>query len=283
MIPTRTLEFARYIRPGDGYHISRSHIVKSRPFPLHSHDFVELFWLEAGEGIHLVNGESLPVRKGDIVFMRDWDAHSLTSTTAEGMRVANAAFPVSTLNYLRSRYSIPLSDYWDESSPLPATIRVSSMVLAWLSSEADWLAEDGRTLLHIDRFLLTLFAKLKRNRPTAEEEKVPAWLRGPLQAIREPKHFRIGPIILARLAGRTSEHVARVLKETVGLRPTDLVNRARMEHAAQRLIMSDEEILTISEECGFESLGHFYQCFAKYHGNSPRRFRMHQRGVLGLI
>ena len=104
---------------------------------------------------------------------------------------------------------------------------------------------------------------------------MPGWLAAALTRWRgEVKHLEEGTTALARLACRSPEHVARTLREYTGRTPTDCLNEARMNHAAQQLAVTDRKILDIAMECGFDSLGHFYSVFRKAQGCAPRAYRM---------
>ncbi len=47
----------------------------------------------------------------------------------------------------------------------------------------------------------------------------------------------------------------------------------RLSEAARRLIESDEKILAVSLECGFNSLSHFNKLFLRFYGLTPRAYR----------
>jgi AraC family cel operon transcriptional repressor len=85
---------------------------------------------------------------------------------------------------------------------------------------------------------------------------------------------------LARLAGRSPEHVARQLRACAGLRPVDLVTEARIDHATARLALSEMPILDIALECGFDSLSHFYRVFRRKRGETPRAYRLRSQAAI---
>lgn len=278
----RKLEFSHYTRPGEAFHISRSHIVNAKPFPLHEHNYVEVFWLERGDGLHLVNGRTLTLKRGQIVFMRPKDAHAFRTDSPKGMMVVNVAFPTETMESIRNRYVTPHSDPWPSGEALPRTVQATPVELEWLRLQAEGMSQGPRPALKIDHFLLSLLVRLERHAPRGGEGVLPDWLGRALEAIKAPENLGGGTQRLARLAGKSPEHVARILRSAMGITPTQAVNRARMEFASWKLTMSDMEIQDVAMACGFESLGHFYQCFRSHFGQSPRRYRLSQRAVMGL-
>ena len=88
------------------------------------------------------------------------------------------------------------------------------------------------------------------------------------------------PRSLARLSGKSPEHLSRSFRTHLGSTPTDWLNRLRLERAALRLSHTNESILAISLDLGFEHLGYFYRLFKRRYGLAPRAYRQ-RHGVTG--
>ncbi|NQY73918.1 MAG: helix-turn-helix domain-containing protein [Candidatus Margulisbacteria bacterium] len=279
----RKLIFRKYAAPKDAYYICRINIHSDKVFPLHSHDYVEIFWIEEGEGIHHVNGEQILIKRGDLVFMRPEDHHSFRVTTPEPMVLVNISFPELDFTTFRDTYVPDKNQYWYNSSELPEILKLKEHQIRWLEAQADELHKTSRTRLFRDRFLLNLFTELHKGFIKKENFKGPSWLEEALELIKKPEHFCLGTKEFAKLSYRSPEHVARVVKSVLGKRPTEIVNKARMEHAAHSLTMSKKEILDIVSDCGFQSIGHFYQCFHKEFKMSPRKYRIQKQSIVGTL
>lgn len=81
---------------------------------------------------------------------------------------------------------------------------------------------------------------------------------------------------LAALAAHTSYHsvyLSRYFKQYTGLTFTDHVNRYRINEAAYILKNSQQKILDIAYECGFDSLRSFNRNFKKVMGMPPNEYR----------
>jgi AraC family cel operon transcriptional repressor len=111
---------------------------------------------------------------------------------------------------------------------------------------------------------------------------MPDWLADALPQFGKPEHFAEGTAALARLAGRSPEHVAREVRRWTGKTPTDLLNEARLVWAARRLAAGDARIVNLAIDCGFESLGHFYVLFKKRFGLTPHKYRMDSAKITGV-
>lgn len=81
---------------------------------------------------------------------------------------------------------------------------------------------------------------------------------------------------LKALAASTSYHsvyLSRYFKQYTGLTFTDHVNRYRINEAAYILKNSQQKILDIAYECGFDSLRSFNRNFKKIMGMTPNEYR----------
>ncbi len=105
-------------------------------------------------------------------------------------------------------------------------------------------------------------------------KSLPAWLREAIEVFSDPRHLPGGTARLAHLAGRSPEHINRVVRAAQGRTATDLINVVRMRWAAAALRMSNRAIGDIAAECGLPHLGHFYETFKQHFRVTPRRYRV---------
>ncbi|WP_299474291.1 AraC family transcriptional regulator [uncultured Roseibium sp.] len=83
---------------------------------------------------------------------------------------------------------------------------------------------------------------------------------------------------LARHTGVSENYISQVLNEEVGQNFFDFVNGYRIEAAKTRLSESDETILAIALEAGFNSRSSFYTAFKKVTGQTPTAYRKAETG-----
>lgn len=249
-------------------------------FPVHRHDFPEVFWVAQGCGTHLVNGKERPLAPGVLVTIRPADAHGFRSDD-RGTLVRNIAIRPNVLAHVKRRYFLQDDLFWGGSAGrVPPHRGLDTDQLRLLQTLFDELSHGPWDVFATERFLLNLFHALLsapqiRGAPGTAEPELPGWLASALARWRDDvKSFEEGTAALARLACRSPEHVARTLREYTGKTPTDCLNEARISHAARQLAITDRKILDIAMECGFDSLGHFYSIFHKAQGCAPRAYRM---------
>lgn len=78
---------------------------------------------------------------------------------------------------------------------------------------------------------------------------------------------------LARTAGYSPAHFARVFKEIIGIGPQAYVIRARIDRAKQLLVESSLSISQIADVLGYENLYFFSRQFKSKTGSTPRQYR----------
>ncbi len=243
-----------------------------RPEP-HRHDFHELFWVERGAGIHFLNGAALPLKPGDLFLVRAPDAHGFAAAPGEALEFVNVTLRAPVWDRVRAAHFRGRRVLFSAPADVPLGHRLAPERIARL----DMLSADLRAghwdRLAVESFLLGVLSMLAPRPMAPAGVPVPDWLRRAGERLAEHPNFCAGPGALARLAGRSPEHVARSCRRFLGKRPSDLVNEARLRHAAQLLAETDMPIIEIAMDCGLENLGHFYALCRRGLGAAPGVWR----------
>lgn len=244
----------------------------------HDHEFFEVFWIEQGEALHLLGLES-PLKEtfptGTLVFVRPQDVHAFATPPGTDFTLVNVVFSTEVIQRAHARYGPCLSAWpWDQSLSAPLRMQLSRSGLETLSACADAMIKK-KDSLSVD----TLLLKILQQMVPAEQDSTPYWLQQALTAFTNVEHLALGVNGLARLANRSPQHLNRTVKEHYGITTTALVNVKRLEHASRRLVNSDEPIVAIALECGFESLTYFYALFQRKFGETPHKYRTRHRSA----
>jgi len=271
-----------YMKRG-GYHHGQSRHSPALPKEPHCHDFHELFWIEDGSGWHWINSEKRLLEPGTVILIRAPDGHTFSVDPGGTMLMTNIAFGRATWNYLRRRYFDARPDYFRKSHISEREIALPAGEFADVRRLGRELSAQPRERFPIERFLLNLVGILESVRPSATAQPAPDWLAKACREIQDRRNFERGTLAFAELAGKSPEHVAREVRRHFGKTPTDLVNEARLAYAASRLATTNERIIDIALDCGFENLGHFYKVFGKKFTASPRQYRLQQQRIVGPI
>lgn len=78
---------------------------------------------------------------------------------------------------------------------------------------------------------------------------------------------------LAEKAGVSPQHLCRIFKQTMHMRPNEYVIRRRLKEAKCLLSDTDIQISDISTATGFSYAGYFSTVFRRYEGISPAEYR----------
>jgi AraC-like DNA-binding protein len=78
---------------------------------------------------------------------------------------------------------------------------------------------------------------------------------------------------LANVSGLSLYHFLRTFDRITGVTPYQYVLRARLRHAAVRLVRESGSILDLALDCGFGDISNFTRAFRNEFGASPRRYR----------
>jgi len=277
MVPK--LHLNEFARPGEAYHFARILLAKKPPKGRHRHSFHEIFWVEEGGGINFINGQRHVLSAGLAFCIHANDVHSVRTTAGHSMRIVNIAFPSRTWLTLRRRYFGKLPDFFTG----PAGARkwdLAHLLATELFTAAEELGHGVRSELKIERFLINFFYRLATLGKGSNTSQLPDWLELACRRLRENMAFAGGVPAFAKLAGRCPEHLARQVRQYMNTTPTDIVNEARLTHAAGELAGDRHSIAEIALDCGIENLSHFYSLFRRRFGCTPRQFRLrHQRIV----
>lgn len=78
---------------------------------------------------------------------------------------------------------------------------------------------------------------------------------------------------LAQVSGYSVSHFTRFFKTMTGNTPIEYINRQRIYYACKKLKETDQKILDIALESGFNHVGHFIRTFEKHMGSTPHDYR----------
>jgi AraC-like DNA-binding protein len=97
-----------------------------------------------------------------------------------------------------------------------------------------------------------------------------------VHALRTVDRYPASAWTLNRLANVSSlslYHFLRTFDRITGVTPYQYVLRARLRHAAVRLVRESGSILDLALDCGFGDISNFTRAFRNEFGASPRRYR----------
>lgn len=244
----------------------------------HTHDFFEIFLITEGVVKHIFNGKSEIISEGTLVFIRPSDVHAYEAVKGKFCSLMNIAFPRATCELLMSYLGNGYNSNFLLNSSFPPSIHISTIekkILIRKISEFDLLnrseSQEIRTKLRI--LLFEIFTTHFNEKILLQRDKSGYWLDSLRNEMLKKDNFVEGFSAMLRLSGKSKEHISREFKKHFKLTPTTFINDLRLNYAANLLTNSDESIIFVSMEVGFENLSHFYHLFKKKFKVSPLKFR----------
>jgi len=267
--PGPTLRLESLLSPGEVMHYATV-TPNMLPTRLHQHDFDEIYWVTEGQGEELWQHDTRSLVVGDVAIVRHDDMHGIRSV--DGLTFRNIAFARDDWHALTQRYPAHVLDYFAES--LEDRRRSMSVdAIRYLDQSIGSIRQGRRDQAALDHFLLTVCDLLGRETvPTS----IPDWLS---QLIDDTELIRQGVDAMVEASHHTAEHVARSCRLHYDATPTQLVNRARLDHAARLLRRADTRVSEACYDSGFSHLGHFHQCFKARFGMTPRQYQQRQLAI----
>ena len=252
-------------------------------FPEHTHDYVEMVYMCAGQTQHCVNGSEIRLRTGELLMLSQNARQTIAPAGERDIAVNFIVRP--------SFFTAMLPYLGEEETPL------RRFLVACLSGEN----EAGYLLFHvsdvlpiqnlIENLLFTLMEDIPNRRSillmtmgllfaqlvnhteklqfeTSEQNAVVSVLRyveehyqdGSLTEIAERLHYEVPSL-------------SRMIRQRTGKNYTELLQEKRLSQAAWLLRNTDKKVDEVAHLVGYENLSFFHRLFARRFGQSPKKYR----------
>ena len=252
-----------------------------RQVAVHWQDSMELVYIKRGSGLVQTGAQVCTAQSGDIFVLTPGTLHAIRQAESCTMEYENIIFDVELLggaeDLCAEKYLLPLQS---GRLALPEHITPDE---AWYPQAADCLkeAEEANRCKQFGyelcikgallRFLALLIAQSKAL-PPAEKASTQR-LRAVLQWISAHYSEPVCVADAAALCQCSPNHFMRWFRQMTGQTFIIILREYRLNAAAEALRTTEDTILSISEQCGFENLSYFNREFKAHFGMTPREYR----------
>ena len=252
-----------------------------RQVAVHWQDTMELAYIKRGSGLVQTGAQVCAAQSGDIFVLTPGTLHAIRQAESRTMEYENIIFDVELLggaeDLCAEKYLLPLQS---GRMALPEHITPDE---AWYPQAADCLkeAEEANRCKQFGyelcikgallRFLALLIAQSKAL-PPAEKASTQR-LRAVLQWISAHYSEPVCVADAAALCQCSPNHFMRWFRQMTGQTFIIFLREYRLNAAAEALRTTEDTILSISEQCGFENLSYFNREFKAHFGMTPREYR----------
>lgn len=274
--------YAAQLLNKQGYHVAETVLSDGYETYHHTHDFYEIFLMQEGEMIHYCNNIRAIVSKDDLCLVRPEDIHYFRKGNCKNAHFINLAFSKETWekgihiweNYLGGEL-IKLKNQVHLHGNMSQAIASRILyMMRHMVHESDLPAQNLMLSTLIDS--LTCLQNEKTS-----QEVIPGWLEKACHLMYRKENYQLGLEQFVKLSDRSQEHLTRMMKKYYHMTPSGYVNHIRLEQAAFLLRTTEESIISIMLESGFNNVSYFNQRFREEYGQSPSRYRRFNRLPVG--
>ncbi len=252
--------------------------------PMHRHTYYELFITLSDDVTHVFPDRRISLPRNTIVLVRPDDAHTQWYAQSElGKRILNVTFAPEIMHNVFDF----LAHAGIERDAFLSPEKPPSRVLSEMQSREYVLEFEKRLQYHamdekalnrnIYGFLAYVFFNLFSAPENAYKQVVhpPYWLEVTCEKMKRFENFYLGLPRMVEISGKTQEHLARSMKKYYGMTTSQYINDLRLSYAVTKLVNaeSEESMLEIILDSGFQSPGHFYKLFMEKYGMTPNEYR----------
>jgi AraC-like DNA-binding protein len=242
----------------------------------------ELVLILEGDGILTFGSGAIHFKEHDLFFIPPFVRHTFTTGSGVCAHLAvhfdmAAQFPAFAAKLVRRPpYEVRFTG--GLSLPRHTALKAGDPIHSWLAHLVTLFKQvDPLPRLQADALLLNVLARLLEGCAGGSHDDFDPVLRvrlsKALDYIETHLQHRIAPADLARAAGLSTSHFARVFRRWTGLPPHEYVLRRRVEAARALLGNVNLSIKEVAACTGFDDPYYFSKVFRRIDGLPPTQFR----------
>ena len=253
-------------------------------FPEHTHDYVEVVYVCAGQTTHIVNGEHICLKQGNLLFLNQRCTHEVCHAGQDDLAVNFIILPEFFYNTLTmigeeetplrrflldcmtGRDTGPGYLHFDVADIRPVQNLVENLLwtLLWETPLKRKSSQLTMALLFLQLMGLTDNIVSRNGNDTA--------LLQVLQYVET--EYETGSLMeLAQRLHYDVSWLSREIKRKTGKTFTQLLQEKRLAQAAYLLKSTAMNVAEISQTVGYENVSYFHRIFFESFGKSPKHYR----------
>lgn len=256
-------------------------------FPVHTHNFVELVYMCQGSTHHVINGNDVVLKEGELLFISQSAKQEIYPAKETDVAVNFIILPEffdygltmmeAEDNQLRSFVIDCLTGakedtgylHFKVADVLPVQNLVENLIWTIIRKEPNKRSIQQATM---GLLFLQLMNQIDRME-TAEADRQQKLIMDVLSYIEE--HYRDGELEeLAKQLHYDMRWLSKEIKKRTGLTYTELVQKKRLQQAAYLLMTTNMNVLDIGLAVGYDNTSYFHRIFQKQFGMTPRKYRI---------
>lgn len=257
------------------------------PYPLHTHDFMELVIVISGEGYHYSPLGEVPIKEGAVFVIKGDMVHGYKKL--KNLCLINILFNINQL-------AIPLSDLGQSPGfhsifTIEPNTRFSDINRLNFRMDQEKISELAKIVHRLENQLtrqipgsqflsVSIFMQIMHfisqefdNQHREDSHTIPYRLGKAFSYMETHINENLSIPRLAEMAGMSESSLLRAFKKIAGISPTRYHQKLRVKRAAWYLKYSDYSIMEISDLMGYNDSNYFARQFRSIQGVSPTLYR----------
>lgn len=254
----------------------------------HTHDFVEINYVEEGSGYHYVNDRLIPIKRGDIFLIPIGTSHVFRPSSPEQdqpLIIYNCIFKPQVLDHWKSFFN-PKSDLYrtlfhsdGQGSYLHCQDKHDKFMPIIYNMHSEYLKKyDGHETI-LTSLLIQLLTLFQRYETKPENEPAPTnKLEDAVHYIKRNYFKNITVKQVADYSYMSASHFQRLFKKTTGLTFTQYLQNVRIQKCCNLLKTTNKSVHQIANQVGYQDMKFFHSLFRKKTGVTPQQYRRSMQG-----
>ena len=254
-------------------------------YPLHWHDDAEIIYVARGCMKITVWSHTYQVQEGDIIIVMPHTIHSIEQMDSHHAEYFNIIFHFSILekteeNTLYDKYLKPfLTHEKSVNCYEPKGTELNTLLTPLLLSLIEHRRESYTTCEYLVKSnLFMIMHYLNHACINADQNEVLlqanyAKVKTALYHVQNSYAQNITIKQVADLCGFSESHFMKIFKELTGMSFTAYLVNYRLELSAKQLIETNQKVIDISTNCGFNNHSYFTRAFKNKYGLTPAKYR----------
>ena len=256
------------------------------PNPPHRHSQWELLIFEKGVTENVVNETAYTAQEGDVFLLGPGHLHEIRFVTTPHLH-RDIYFSAEVVQKICDNYAADLFGKLQSGARLlhfrmNASMRES---IDLLCRNLDTLclvysAENGDAFQPVEglsQSVLNMVVGIYFSQHVIKKIDAPPVLLDVLKKLQSPAFFTQKVSDVIAQTNYSHSQFLKIFKQYTGVSIVQYLNRLRIDYAAELLRHTDNTVLSVCEESGYDSLSFFIKSFTSQYGQTPLQYRKDQR------
>lgn len=251
--------------------------------PTHTHDFIEIIYINSGRICHTINGKRFDTKKGDLLFLNYNSVHSFKPMGGIGTYYNICLYPETMEKFINPHNAFELLSLSETFSKEIAKENDEGVVSFDGAEQKkvefilhSMLEEQEKRLPRYEdineAYMSVLLSLIVRKISLPEETENDAW-NLIANYINDNLNGNLSLESLAKKCFYNPSYFSRLFKKKFHVPLVEYITEKRIEKSIDLLVNTSQTIDEIGSNVGFSSRSAFYRAFQRITGKTPSEYR----------